>query len=234
MKLNFKDFFNKIVDHKYCVVKLSPIFPLYHPGQDIDIFCRDIERLSREAIGFLQNYVDENYFIRVIKRNNCHQVDLMKKNTIHFRFDFINAIPRFKQVKIKSSLLDVVIESSKEKIIEDFKLKIPNQIDECILRYIEYVEYFAIHPDKIKHVDYINSFFESKPEDKKFFFDRLNHFTCLPIDEISKINKLNKVIKNIKYIKKLILASYYVYKQEGFLSLFEKVSRRLNLKSKKN
>jgi hypothetical protein len=149
-------------------------------------------------------------------------------------FDFINAIPRFKQVKIKSSLLDVVIESSKEKIIEDFKLKIPNQIDECILRYIEYVEYFAIHPDKIKHVDYINSFFESKPEDKKFFFDRLNHFTCLPIDEISKINKLNKVIKNIKYIKKLILASYYVYKQEGFLSLFEKVSRRLNLKSKKN
>ena len=141
LKIDFKDLFDLLMQYDYVAIKLDPEFPKYEPGQDLDIYCRDVEEISKIIITFLNIYVNKHCHISVSKNKNNVHIDLMNGQEIHYRFDIHRSLPAYEQIKIKASLFDVVIESSSVINRDQCMIKVPNQIDESVLRYIEFQEY---------------------------------------------------------------------------------------------
>jgi len=199
-KIDFNLFFEKCESVSYAVIKLSPDFPSYVIGADLDIFCRDIEEMSRLVVSFFSGYVQDGVYVRALKKDNRVHVDLIENESIHFRFDLVDKMPNYKNILVKPSLFDVVIENSILKELDDFVVKVPSIEDDCVLRYLEYVEYYERVPDKIKHAEYINSLIESTVLDKKLFFERVRYYTRLPDVKYHKKSFMDKLVEQYKYI----------------------------------
>ena len=223
IKINFQNLFKLLNDKDYVVVKLDPNFPEYVPGQDIDIYCRNIEETSRVIISFLTTFINNNRSINIQKRKNQIYIDLINNKKIHFRFDLYDDIPQYSAINIKSSFFDVMIESAQEKKIKDFFIKVPNELDETILRYIEYLEYISVRPDKIKHLDYIKSRFEFSNIDKEIFFSRFNHFTKFPQKSFEKKNIFFKLKMSLVYVYDLFSKIIIILKKNGLIFLIKKI-----------
>jgi len=226
IKLNFKDLFTVCENLPYTVIKLSPNFPSYDQGGDIDIFCRDIEGFSKKVLAFLGNYVDQNYTIRVQKKLNKTQIDLLNGKEIHFRFDLIGAQPEYKNILVKPSFFDIVIENAEQRTVEDFSIKVPKLEDEVILRYLEYNEYFADRPNKIKHTDYINQMIEQGKINVKAFQEKLYYFTAIPEKNYCTKTWIEKIGERYKLILTLVAKAKHLFKEKGLVALFKKVIKR--------
>jgi hypothetical protein len=62
---------------------------------------------------------------------------------------------------------------------EPYRIKYASKIDDLILRYIEYIEWYEIRPDKIKHLEFIAEHLTSDEEQKKML-DKLHYYTAFP------------------------------------------------------
>jgi len=224
--IDFKDLFDSLSDQPYAVIKLDPKFPSYSPGQDIDIFCRDLEDVSRRIIGFLSAFVGEEFSIAVSKKIDQVHIDLIAGKQIHFRFDLLGALPKHKFFFIKPSLFDVVIESCVEKNIEGVLVKVPNEVDEGVLRYIEYLEYISSRPDKIKHSNWILGKFGANPSSNRQFFLRLHHFLSIPEPVYSKKSYATRLNESFEYFGSIFLKAFDIIKNKGLKAFFAKVFER--------
>ena len=224
--LQFRLLFDTIENHDYVAIKLSPSFPKYTPGEDIDIFCRDIESFSRKVIAFLSQYVVDDFSIKVHKLHNKFHIDLIDKSSIHFRFDLIGEQPQYKNIRIKKSFFDVVIEGAHKKNISGFEVKVPSDVDECILRYIEYIEWFEQRPDKIKHINYINTLINVNVLDANKIFERLYYFTSIPEKEYRPKTFFEKISEHYEFVIDVVKNSLSLIKKDGFLIFLSKVVKR--------
>jgi len=182
--LDLVSFFNTLNDISYCIIKLSSKFPMYNEGDDIDIFCYDPYEMCQKIVEWGNTYLSNGFSIKVNENNEKKpvSVDFMRNKSIHFRFDLYGELPNYKKVLIKPALFESIIEhavllerfSNKQKVT----IKVPSFLDEMILRYIEFIEWYNIRPDKIKHLDYILK--QIDDESKIKFLNKLHHYTALP------------------------------------------------------
>jgi hypothetical protein len=86
LKIDFKNLFESLMQSDYVAIKLDSEFPKYSSGQDLDIFCRDIEKVSNTIITFLNVYINDSNHINITKNNNNVHIDLMCDRVIHYRF----------------------------------------------------------------------------------------------------------------------------------------------------
>lgn len=225
-KINFIELFDKLNSRAYCVIKLDPEFPNYSLGQDIDIFCYNIKEVSSDIISYLSKYVDKNFKIQVLKKNEQIQIDLLEDKIIHFRFDLFSKLPKYSVIQVKPSFFDVLIETSQTKKIDKFYIKVPNHVNECLIRYFEFMQYYKETPDKIKHLEFIEKTLQNEESlDKNLFFEKLNHFTLITNNQNFERGLVNKFYKNYKYFHLLYKKSYEIYKSEGFLGFVKKVKK---------
>jgi hypothetical protein len=182
--LDLVSFFKSIGTEQYCIIKISSRFPEYSAGEDIDIFCYDYDHISRKVLEWGNQYVQDGLDIKVQSQAafNHASIDFMDGKKIHFRFDIYGQLPVYKKVLIKPALFESIIEHSKTVSYQygekAFTVKVPHHIDDSILRYIEFIEWYNVRPDKIKHLDYI---MECIDEDIKIqFLTKLHHYTALP------------------------------------------------------
>ena len=215
IKLDFKKFFASLDGLSYVVIKLDPSFPNYLPGQDIDILCREHEELAKRVIAYLSIFIDDKYSINVEKKIDHIHIDLLDGSVVHFRFDLLGSLPKYKQVNVKSSLFDVLIESSIEKVISDYIVKVPNTVDEAVFRYIEFLEYISLRPDKVKHCSWILDKISSNPSLNEKFFSRFHHFISLPSCDYPKKSYYQKIKEHIVFSKDIAFQSYYFIKRKG-------------------
>lgn len=216
-KLNLLEFFKEFFNESYCIIKMDDNLPNYYEYSDIDIFCYDISNLADKIFKIGNKYVEAGFEIRVTEVNSKNQVhiDFYIDNRLDFRFDLYQHLPNYKKIIIKPAFFSSIIENriciAKNFNNEQFEIYVPSKIDDLILRYIEYIEYYDIRADKIKHMDYINSF--SDKLDKKLLLDKLHFYTEIPnvkCDE-SKINSnLNRIKKHLNKFRKRPL-KYFVY-----------------------
>jgi len=202
--LNLSDIMNVIVDESYCIIKLPNEYPLYKEGSDLDIFCYNLQVFSKLILGELQKKIDKTLQIKVTENNYQLYIDIIKDGQIHFRFDLYGKLPIYKNVNIKSALFSSVIENSRTISRDDSQVKVPSIIDETILRYIEYQEWYASRPDKIKHVEYILNKIEINEIDKNKMFDKLHYYTSLPLTRSKKPTSLSDKSYLYTNIKKTI------------------------------
>jgi len=184
-QLNIKSFMMNLIDLNYVLIKKPDYFPEYYPGSDLDIICDNkkilIQRLLIEGNKYI---LESNYEIRVSSNEEMKhtKVDFYLDDKIELRFDVHEGLPRFTKVQIRSDYIYPLLEN-KQKIDS---VNVPSHIDELILRYIEYFEWFHKRPDKIKHLEYIEKYLKNGDERKKFF-DRLHKYVkILNKEEIEK------------------------------------------------
>jgi len=185
-RLDLDRFFYDLRDMPYVVVRGGPeSFPAYVKGADIDIFCYDKKDVGRRILATGNESVTGGMEIRVTDdRDTVHtHVDFVENGELDFRFDLYGRFPQYTKTCIKEHLLLSVIENARtvERKWKDrpYLFYQPSDIDDLLLRYIEYVEYYEQRPDKVKHLDFI---LKSLEDDRSRigFLDKLHRYTDLP------------------------------------------------------
>jgi hypothetical protein len=174
----------KLLENKfYCIIKIPDEFPEYAIGSDIDIFCYDINNIANIILQNTNQYISDKITIEIKDLNKQIYVDIKEYDKIHLRFDLYGELPNYKNVKIKPCLFSSIIEHATSKSIlnNELTVKVPCHIDEIIIRYIEYHEWYAQRPDKIKHINYIEKMIDLEMVDTTLFFDKLHYYTELPM-----------------------------------------------------
>lgn len=182
--LNLIPFFESIDSENYCVVKISEELPAYSAGDDIDIFCYEPDGIAQKVLEWANQYAKSGFEIKVSNQPEYNHItiDFMQGKEIHLRFDLYGMMPRYKKARIKPALFESIIEHSRPAYRKyentSFRVKVPDLIDDMLLRYIEFIEWYNIRPDKIKHLDFIMGKIDD--EKKISFLNKLHHYTALP------------------------------------------------------
>ena len=109
--LDLNHIFSHLTEDVYCIIKLSPAFPEYRSGDDIDMFCFDINRVSDKIIQCAHGYINNGYTVRstVLKENYQLHLDFLYENHIEFRFDLYQNLPGYRKVSVKPGFFSHVI-----------------------------------------------------------------------------------------------------------------------------
>jgi len=161
--LFFKDMTN------YVIIKKDKNFPMFNVGRDdIDIICLDMNKTVEHLENVLQNnyskykchFDSKNEHLNIYYDNICYENFIV-------RFDLFDDICKmYPSYKISSDVTKEVIQNS---IIIENDISVPLLKDELMIRRLEYETYIHKRPDKIKHLNYINSY----PEEKYTVFSKI-------------------------------------------------------------
>lgn len=182
--LDLLKFFQEAGRTSYCVVKMSRTFPLYRQGEDVDIFCYSVADFTKKILAWGNDYVKDGYSIQV---TNLHQkqqlhVDLLKDEGLQFRFDLYGELPVYKKLMLKPALFESVIENAQtipyQAGSEMAMVKIPSRVDDLLIRYLEFMEYYDVRPSKLKHLEFIME--QGDQETRERLLEKLHHYTRLP------------------------------------------------------
>lgn len=188
-------------------MKLSADFPYYYKGSDIDVFCYNKDEFAKLLLSVGNSYLDQGLEIKVSNRGKSQTyIDFYFDDELEFRFDLYQSLPEYKKIKIKEHFLLSIIENAVPLNREfdgiNYPIYVPSEIDDIILRYIEYIEWYEIRPDKIKHLDYIVSSVSSNSHRIRFI-DKLHLYTELPDPVYEAKTKKTDSSPVISYIKRL-------------------------------
>ncbi len=187
-KLNLIELFFAVRKNEYVIIKMSKEFPNYNKGSDIDVLCNDVKEFIESILEVGNKYLSQGFMIEVINNEeNVHTfVDFYIDGDLDFRFDLYSAMPLLNSIKMKPSYFYSVIDRRRSFLIdfngEKYPIYIPSEIDEIILRYLDYMELYEKRPDKIKHIDYIRDKITDE-KIRKSFFDRLHIYAEFPLAE---------------------------------------------------
>lgn len=186
-RLDLAEFFARVEDLPYAVVRGTPEDLLHYlPGSDIDIFCYDKVAFGRQVLAFVNPYLELGYEVRVQETEigDQTQIDLLRGNALELRFDLYGTLPSYRRFRINPALFFSVIEHAEMLEVphgqEIVAIQVPNQVDDLLLRYFEYIEYYEQRPDKVKHLDYILTAVDKLPEARIGFLEKLHRYTSLP------------------------------------------------------
>lgn len=153
-KLKLDKIISKI-DVDYVIMKLPDYFPNYTDFSDLDILIKknDIISIVETIKNELKNYSGS---YKIIDTNGHIQIDYYENghNRLNFKFDFLYDLDiSYKKSKFVNDFSEKVL----SKKIKYNSIYIPTLEHELVIRWVEYVEYISIRPDKIKHLNYIKN-----------------------------------------------------------------------------
>lgn len=225
--LDLSKIFKKLEDKSYCIIKLPDVFPSYEIGSDLDIFCYDVQDISKIILSNIQEFIAPDLKIEITDNKTQLYIDIIDNNKIHFRFDLYGILPSYKNVNIKEAFFSSVIENSSIISKENSKVKVPSLMDESILRYIEYQEWYAQRPDKIKHIKYLEDKIEQNEIDVNKMFDKLHYYISIPnVEEERQVSSSGSIryIQYLFYNLKRVITHIEKY---GFKDTFSKIKNRI-------
>lgn len=231
MKLDLIRFFKEIEGESYAVIKPSNALPDYQVGSDIDIFCYHSDRMVEKVTVFLSSYIGPASKVKITNNEDNAHIDYVIKGKLEFRFDVYRSLPEYKNINLKAAFYSSVIESARDLTLsrggECQTVRIPAPIDDFILRYAEYHEYFFQRPDKIKHIEYIQGKLATGDIILEQALDKLHYYTSFPRPEYGKKSVKGRVAENIGYYRSLMLKIKHLYVTEGLKALLLKIFRKI-------
>ena len=229
IKVDLVSFFSNIQDEQYVVIKPSSALPVYAFGEDIDIFCYNPTDMIERISTFLAQYIDESSNVKVFDTETKAHIDFVSSGQIEIRFDIYKELPIYKNILLKRAFFSSVIESSildeRQSITGNALIRIPSKVDDIILRYVEYHEYYAQRPDKIKHIEYIQSMFDENEKSKAL--DKLHYYTAFPTAVYKSKSYSERVFEKISYYNALFVKLKHLYGQGGFSAVISKLRGKL-------
>lgn len=226
-QFNILKLFNLLDNEAYCLIKKSEIFPKYVIGSDFDIFCFDAISVSEKIISFFNEYISETLCLKVVKNDYKIVVDIMENDLIHLRFDLYRELPTFKNVNIRKSFFSTVIEQRQISRYDEHKIYVPSDINDAILRYLEYHEWFVRRPDKIKHVQIIEKQIREKKIDELSFINKLHYYIKLPNNFDSRRVSKNSFLRSINLLKDKFKRGLHLMKDNGVGFTLKLIMKRI-------
>lgn len=181
-RLDLDKFFFNVKDQTYVIIK-NEDFPNYYKGGDIDVFCYDKGAFTKRILSIANSYLDKGFEVKVSNKSESQTyIDFFLNGELEFRFDLYESLPQYKKIHLKPYYILSVIENAtivqREFNSSQYPLRLSSTVDDFLLRYVEYIEWYELRPDKIKHLDYI---IEKIDEDKKTqFLNKLHYYTAFP------------------------------------------------------
>ena len=182
-RLDLDRFFFEVRGQIYVIVKPGD-FPDYYTGSDIDVFCYDKNEFAKLILNVGNGYLDQGFEIRVTDKDESHTyVDFYFNGELEFRFDLYQSLPKYKRIRLKEHYIYSVTETASVLYREfdgvQYSIYVPSPVDDLLLRYVEYIEWYELRPDKVKHLDYILDAAASDSS-RISFLDKLHLYTELP------------------------------------------------------
>jgi hypothetical protein len=112
-------------------------------------------------------------------------------------------------------LFSSVIENSQLTIINGLNISVPSDLDEAIIRYIEYHEWFDSRPDKIKHVRMIEDFIENNKIPQNVFFDKIHYYLKFSTQLDSRRVSQNSLFRKFQRILRKFKSAYVYLNKNG-------------------
>jgi len=174
-----------IKDEIWCIVKLPASFPALRRGGDLDIFCYRLERVGRRLLALARHDVETRGLEATIaQRQPDHwHLDLIEDGDIVLRFDLYGAMPRYRRLRVKPALFESIIEHAEPRTGEHqgrvYVYHVPCALDEALIRYLEYCEYYWTGLDKLHHLDWIAAQLDEEPR-RIGFLDKLHRYSAFP------------------------------------------------------
>lgn len=228
------DFFDKLfldlLKYEYVLIKAPVEFPILPIGSDLDLFTINLNILERIILSHLNALCNDNslFKIRIINLNSSHtQIDVICEDILIVKFDLFTLNPDYKNIILKNSYFVALLNASVVINLNMIQVKVPSEIDELILRYIEYIEYYATRPDKIKHANYVyKKLSDNDAEFNRLFFNRLHSYTEIPhfVEQSTKTEKFSRLKFNINRLKEAT-------KRHGFHGIIKIILHRYIVKS---
>ncbi len=225
--LDLSKIFKKLEDKNYCIIKLPDVFPSYDIGSDLDIFCYDVQDISKIILSNIQEFITADLKIEIINNNTQIYIDIIHNDKIHFRFDLYGALPFYKNLDIKEAFFSSIIENSKMLKLDKINISVPSNIDEAILRYIEYQEWYAQRPDKIKHIQYLEDKMASKDIDINKMFDKLHYYIAIPNTEKNRQVSSSDSVRYIQYIYKNFKKVIQAIRTKGLVETLNIIKKKV-------
>lgn len=231
MKLDLLVLFKLIENEQYVVIKPSCKLPDYDIGSDIDIFSYHVDKIAELIATFLTNYVDDKSYFAVTDGLAKIHVDFLVNDKINFRFDLYKRLPNYKNISLKPAFFSSVIESALTRELTENEVsatvKIPSETDDLILRYVEYHEYFAQRPDKIKHIEYIQNKLSSSESERIKLFDKLHYYTAFPEVFYREKTTTDRWLERKDYYKSNFVKIKHLYATAGLRVLIVKIKNKI-------
>ncbi|WP_198300629.1 hypothetical protein [Chelatococcus daeguensis] len=79
---------------------------------------------------------------------------------------------------MESVIYSAIPSTVPDRVGGSIQVRIPTAIDEAIIRYVEYAEYYWTGPDKLHHLRWLESQIPMQQRDA--FFEKLHRYTALP------------------------------------------------------
>lgn len=230
-KLNLDEFFFSVRKQDYVIIKMTPEFPNYYKGSDVDILCLDLNKFSGTIFDIGNNYINNSNCrmeVSNIEENSHTHIDFFFDDDLDFRFDLYSSMPKFNVIKMKKyyfySVIDRRVSFFREYNMGKYPVYIPSPVDELILRYLEYLGWYEKRPDKIKHLHYILDKI-SEENTKKQFFDRLHLYAELP-----KNSSTDSRVRSYFMSRYFSLLLYYFkkIKSKGIIGTLKAIKNKIN------
>ncbi|HOS64370.1 MAG TPA: hypothetical protein PK251_06375 [Candidatus Latescibacteria bacterium] len=172
-KINVLELLRQIDD--YVLIKMDPEgFPIYSKGDDIDLIVFDPDEALRRVCAFFDSEVGESGELRVTNADGHIHADFFLMDLLEIRIDLIHDFTFFQKLNVRPVFVTKIFKDRQKRLVEGGGVWVPSAEDDLTLRYFEYLEWFAIRPDKIKHLEYLCRIQDESL--RKRFFENTHRF----------------------------------------------------------
>ncbi|MDR2820440.1 MAG: hypothetical protein LBB60_07930 [Desulfovibrio sp.] len=165
----------------YAVLKKTDVFPAIPLGGDIDVLVEDRAYAEKLLVEHFLRSDAGTYTLSAEQRDYHTHIDLLREGKILIRFDLIDSFDFLRKIHVKHSFATHVLTNKVGETVEGKTLFFPSPLDDMLIRYLEYIEYFETIPTKQKHLDYVLAHGEATPW--PYFISHVHRFTKLAHDE---------------------------------------------------
>lgn len=138
------------------VVKRAPELPLVRRGNDVDIYSIRPQTLLRQFGNEILS--DKGLEARVLEIDSDHfQFDIFDGDGFAIKLDIYSNAPRYRRFTVKDHFLYRMIMGGHLERAQKCEFPILGKVEEGLIRYFEYIEYFWSGPEKPQHLEWILS-----------------------------------------------------------------------------
>ena len=136
------------------IVKQSSNLPRVANGADIDIYSNDSSSLVKRLIDSHEGIGAHRLEIRQANDSQIH-VDLWFSSQSFFKVDIYAAFPDFSRFEVVDGVFDELIRNHVTVSRNGASYPVLSKEEEAFVRYLEFLEYFWIGPEKPHHFNWI-------------------------------------------------------------------------------
>jgi hypothetical protein len=170
---------------EYVFIKLPRPFLRLHLGEDLDIVAVDKEHVVERLLVAAKDDLESGMVVRVTygPEHSYVHVDLLRDDLLQMRFDVASKLASFGSYRIKDVYAERMLAAAGRSEVTirgvTVPIRVADELDELVVRYLEYHELFGTRPDKVKHLEYVMAALETSPRCRAFF-GRLHENIELP------------------------------------------------------